>query len=215
MSLPLADTSDMIGLHRVFRDALDNAPQYVGSVQDGDGERAELVGSYYAHVLELLHHHHEGEDALLTPRLLERAPEHAELISRIAGQHDSVLGALDDADSAVADWRANPSAEARDAVVGSLAALNAALVPHLDEEEREILPIAAQHINVAEWGELPAEGMKAFRGDKMWLLLALVQEQMTPAQIANMEAHMPPPVADMWNGPGRGLAADYIAQVRR
>lgn len=215
MSLPLADTSDMIGLHRVFRNALDNAPQYVGTAQDGDAERAEVVGSYYAHVLELLHHHHEGEDALLTPRLLERAPEHAELISRIASQHDSVLGALDAADSAIADWRANPSAEARDALVDSLATLNATLVPHLDEEEREILPIAAQHINVAEWGEMPAEGMKAFRGDKMWLLLALVQEQMTPAQIANMEAHMPPPVAEMWNGPGRGLAADYIAQVRR
>ena len=214
MSLPLADTSDMVGLHRVFRNALDSAPQYVGTVPDGDADRVELVGSYYAHVLELLHVHHEAEDELLTPRLVERAPDHAELISRIAGQHDTVLGSLDDADSAVADWRSNPTAEARDALVQSLATLNGTLIPHLDEEEREILPIAAQHINVAEWGELPAHGMRAFTGDKMWLLLALVQEQMTPEQIANMEAHMPPPVAEMWNGPGRGLAREYIAQVR-
>jgi hypothetical protein len=214
MSLPLADTSDMIGLHRVFRDALDNAPQYIGRVGDGDAERAELVGSYYAHVLELLHHHHEGEDELLTPRLVERAPEHAELIARIASQHDTVLGSLDAADSALADWRANPTADARDAAVTAMGTLNSALVAHLDEEEREILPIAAQHINVAEWGELPAHGMKAFTGDKIWLLFGLIQEQMTPEQIANMESHMPPPLAEMWQGPGKGLARDYIAQVR-
>ena len=214
MSLPLADTSDMVGLHRVFRDALTHAPQYIGGVADGDAERAELVGSYYAHVLELLHRHHEGEDELLTPRLVERAPDKADLISRIAGQHDTVLGSLDAADSALADWRANPTAGARDAAVAAMGTLHDTLVAHLDEEEREILPIAAQHINVAEWGELPAHGMRAFTGDKMWLLLALIQEQMTPEQIANMEAHLPPPVSEMWNGPGRGLARDYIAQVR-
>jgi hypothetical protein len=215
MSLPLADTSDMVGLHRVFRHALDNAPQYIGGVDDNDAERAELVGSYYAHVLELLHNHHEGEDLLLTPRLIERAPEQAELIGRIGGQHQSVLGALADADSCLADWRANPSADARDGLVAALATLNATLIPHLDEEEREILPIAAQHINVAEWGELPAHGMQNFRQDKPWLLFGLIQEQMTPAQIANMESHMPPPLHEMWTGPGKQLYSDYVAQVRR
>jgi hemerythrin-like domain-containing protein len=215
MSLPLADTSDMISLHRVFRDALDNAPRYVGGVDDGDAERAELVGSYYAHVLELLHNHHEGEDELLTPRLIERAPESAELIRRIGGQHQEVLGALENADTALADWRANPTAQGRDELVGALATLNDNLIPHLDEEEREILPIASQHINVAEWGELPAHGMKNFTGDKLWLLFGLIQEQMTPEQIATMNSHMPPPLAEMWQGPGKGLYADYVAQVRR
>ena len=172
-------------------------------------------GSYYANVLNLLHGHHEGEDELLTPRLLERAPEHAETVSRISGQHQSVLETLHAAEQAVAAWRAAPSAARRDAAADALASLEAQLIPHLDEEEREILPIAGQHINVAEWGELPAHGMRTFTGDKMWLILGLVQEQMTEQQRALMEAHMPPPLLEFWTGNGRGLFDDYIADLRR
>jgi hypothetical protein len=61
-ALPLADTSDMIGLHRVFRTALDAAPSFVGGVAPGDSTRAETVAMYYEDVLQLLHAHHEGED---------------------------------------------------------------------------------------------------------------------------------------------------------
>ena len=214
VDLPLADTSDMVGLHRVFREALAAAPSLIGGVAAGDAARADLVGSYYANVLSLLHGHHEGEDELLTPRLLERAPDSAELITRVGNQHRTVLGALDSAEAAVAGWRADPSDAARAGALASLATLEAALTPHLDEEERDILPIAAQHINVAEWGELPAHGMRTFTGDKIWLILGLVQEQMTPAQQARMEANMPSPLLEFWNGQGRDLFTGYMAELR-
>lgn len=213
--LPFADTSDMIGLHRVFREALTAAPAFVGGTAPDDAARVEVVASYYANVLDLLHSHHEGEDELLTPRLLERAPEHADTISRIGGQHAGVLTAIEQADEAVAAWRSAPGAGTRDAAAGALTRLEASLIPHLDEEEREILPIAAQHINVAEWGELPAHGMKSFRGDKLWLILGLIQEQMSPEQRAAMEQHMPPPLLEFWTGTGRGLFESYVADLRR
>lgn len=57
-ALPLADTSDMIGMHRVFRQALAAAPQLVGSTTAGDADRAEVVGTYYDNVLRLLDVHH-------------------------------------------------------------------------------------------------------------------------------------------------------------
>src|ERR1035438_6095391 len=99
--IPLADTSDMASLHQVFRYALSRAPNYVGNANAGDGSRAELVGSYYDNVLRLLHVHHEGEDELLTPRLIERTPDQAELIERIAHQHEGVLEAIAAAESNV------------------------------------------------------------------------------------------------------------------
>lgn len=213
-ALPLADTSDMIGLHRVFREALDATPSYVGTVADGDADRAELVGSYYANVLALLHGHHEGEDLFLTPRLLERAPEHTEMIERIAGMHEDVLGGLESAETAVAQWRADASATNRDQAATALTALNEGLVPHLDLEEENVLPVAAQHINVAEWGELPSHGMRTFTGDKLWLILGLVQEQMTSEQKATMEANMPPPLLEFFNTTGRGLFSDYMGALR-
>ena len=214
VDLPLADTSEMIGLHRVFREALAAAPTLVGGVDDGDSARAELVASYYANVLDLLHGHHEGEDELLTPRLLARAPEHAETISRIGNQHAGVLTVLGAAEVAVATWGTDPSVANRDNAVSALATLEEGLTPHLDQEETEILPIAAEHINVAEWGEMPEHGIKSYRGDKLWLILGLVQEQMTPAQQANMEAHMPPPLLDFWKGPGQGQFDAFVTELR-
>jgi hypothetical protein len=212
--LPLADTSDMIGLHSVFRLAIDFAPKFVGETSIGDTDRVELVGSYYANVLELLHSHHQGEDELLSPRLLERAPEQAVTIERISQQHQAVLHAVDHAENAIATWRFDPSVARRDQAITAVVTLGDGLTPHLDEEEGEILPLAAQCINVAEWGQLPEHGMRSFRGDKMWLIIGLIQEQMTPTQRSAMEAHMPPPFLEFWSGPGRPLFESYIADLR-
>ena len=108
----------------------------MGFTPDGDVNRAEHVASYYDNVLQLLHAHHEGEDELLTPKLLERQPDSADVILRIAAQHQNVLTALAAAETAVEMWRGDPSAARRADAAEALAALDVTLVPHLDEEER-------------------------------------------------------------------------------
>jgi hemerythrin-like domain-containing protein len=213
--LPLADTSDMVQFHQVFRDALGAAPELIAAIEPGDTARAEFVANYYVNVLSLLHTHHEGEDALLTPRLLQRCPDEAATITRIADQHKAVFGAVDDAEASIAAWQADPSELKGAQVAASLAALHAALAPHLDEEERYLLPIAAGCINVAEWGELPAHGMRNFTGDKPWLITGLVQDQMRPEQIAAMQAHMPPELAAFWLSTGQDLYRDHKAELNR
>ena len=212
--LPLADTTDMIHLHQVFRDALGAAAPLVGSVSVGDVERAEVVASYYYNVLALLHAHHEGEDELLWPKLVERAPDQAATVRRIAGQHVGVVTSLTTARQRLAEWRADPQADRGVALAVALATLGAELAVHLDDEERVILPIAAQHINVVEWGELPAHGLQNFGGDKIWLILGLIQEQLSAEQLAEMEAHMPPPVLDYWTGLGRPQFEAFVAALR-
>ena len=114
------------------------------------------------------------------------------------------VGAYDSVDDAKSDYDA----------VKVLASLDLALLPHLDEEEREVLPIAALCINVAEWGELASHGMGAFTGDKPWLVLGLIQEQMTADQVADMEAHMPPPMAEFWATAGRPMFVQYVGELR-
>lgn len=212
--LPLADTTEMAGVHRVFRNALAAAPELIGSTA-GEGERVELVASYYDNVLALLHVHHESEDELLTPRLVARGiPDEVSEITRIAAQHASVLGDIEAANERIAAFRTGPDADSGARLAGSLAALNASLVSHLDEEEQIAMPIAAKYINVAEWGELPSHGMANFTGDKLWLIIGLIREQMTPKQIAEMDAHMPPPVADFWVSAGQQMFTDYVGQLR-
>ena len=67
------------------------------------------MGSYYANVLKLLHAHHEAEDLTIFPLVMERLPEHLDLISRVNAEHEAVLGRLDAAEQALATWRADPS----------------------------------------------------------------------------------------------------------
>jgi hypothetical protein len=209
---PLADTRDMAQIHQVFRDAIGSAQAYL--VGSASPHRAELVGAYYANVLGLLHVHHDGEDELLWPLLIERAPEQADEINRVAGQHADVTTTVAAATARVAEWAAAPSESSASAARAAMATLGSSLLTHLDEEERFIVPLAAQHIYAPEWGQLPAHGMRHFGGDRMWLILGLIREQMRPDQVAAMDAHMPPPVAAMWQGGGEAQFAAFTAELR-
>lgn len=211
---PLADTGDMVGLHRVFREALAAAPPLVAGAAPDDEERVELVGTYYDNVLRLLDGHHAGEDELVTPRLLARCPEEADTIARIAAQHGEVHAAIERAHACIAAWRADPAEQNAAALVAALGALDRALTPHLDEEEETVLPIAARCMDAAEWGELPAHGMRTFSGDKVWLIRGLIREQMTPQQRTAMDAHTPPPVAAMWAESGEASYDAFVARLR-
>ena len=212
--LPLADATAMNRFHRILREALDAAPVLVGSVAADDTDRADLVGSYYANVLNLLHAHHEAEDLTIFPLLVGRLPEHVDVITRVNAEHDAVLGALEPAEQIVAAWRQQPSGAARDAAVEALASLRTILVAHLDHEEAEVVPLIALCINVAEWGEMSAVAFQRFSGDKPWLVIGLVQEQMLATENATMEANMPPPVHDFWVGSGRAMFQDFVAELR-
>jgi len=168
---------------------------------------------YYNNVLALLHAHHDGEDELIWPILVQRAPDQAAEVQRIAGQHDEIAPALEAASAAVVAWQ-----HARDAVTGSAAAsavatLGSALLSHLDEEEAFIVPLAAQHILAPEWGELPGHALRNFSGDKMWLVLGLIREQMSAPQRTTMDDHMPPPVLAMWQQ-HESEFKDFVAALR-
>lgn len=210
---PLADTSDMIEMHRVFRDCFGQPSRLVGSVAAGDSERAAVVASYYANVLRLLRGHHEGEDLLVTPKLLQRNPDQAELIGRIASQHADVVGLIDDAEQRLDAWAQSPDGPAQTELIQALERLDAVLTAHLDAEEAEILPIAARSMNVVEWGELPSDGMQRFGGDKLWLIMGLIRDELSTEHRAQMDEHMPPPVAAMWADSGQVMYAEFMERL--
>src|SRR4051794_7977768 len=78
------NTREMVAVHQVFRDAFGCAAPLVGSASGENPERVALVASFYANVLAFLHAHHQGEDELIWPKLVERAPADAALVMRIA-----------------------------------------------------------------------------------------------------------------------------------
>jgi hypothetical protein len=212
--IPLADATAMTRFHRIFREALDAAPRFVGEAPSEDGGRAELVGSYYDNVLRLLHAHHEAEDQTIYPMMVERLPEHLEVIQRVNAEHETVLGTLGAAESAVAAWRAAPSPSTRDAAAAALDSMGTILLEHLDHEEAEVVPLIGLCITMAEWGHMSATAFQLFSGDKVWLAVGLIQEQMLAEENATMEANMPPPVHEFWVGTGRAMSQDFVAELR-
>lgn len=209
------DTSDMIGVHNVFRDAFRAGPDLIGKAGE-DPNRVELVATYLDNVLRLLDVHHQAEDELLTPKLQQRCPpDQRQTVDEVAAQHGPVHGDLHETLNRISSWRAHPSEATANSVRSALKPLGDALITHLDDEERLVLPIASQYIDAAEWGALPGHAMRTFSGDKLWLILGLVFEQMTPDQAADARAHMPPPVTKLWSEQGERLFGDFRAQLTR
>ncbi len=211
----VSDTSDMLAVHNVFRDAMPQAPSLIGGVADGDQERAALVASYYDNVLRFLAVHHEGEDVLLWPKLLERLPEHADTINEVASQHEDVHATVDAAISAVAAWGAAADSAAGAVASNAVLAVGDALFLHLTQEENEILPLCPLALTVQEWGEFPQHGTQHFTGDKMWLVLGLIRDHMTSEQRDAMLEHMPPPAAEFWTTAGESMYRGFIEQLHR
>ena len=211
-SVPRPDVSDMYAVHGVFRDALGAAPRLVGGIDPGDAARVALIANYYENILSFLDAHHDGEEKLVFPLLRERCAGEDALVDEMKGQHEEAMALLEEALRALAAWPAG-DAGSQKATEEALVALGDQLVHHLDDEEERVLPLAAANLSMEEWGALPGHGMANFHGDKIWLILGLIQERMTDAQRAAMLEHMPPPALDMWTGFGEQAFKDYSAEV--
>ena len=210
-SAPL-DTSDMLAVHSVFRRSLASAPDFVASAKGDDARRA-LLANYFANLMAFLRVHHEGEEMLVFPLLRERAPGQMALIDEATTQHHEVVTHMDSCTERIGEWGSTDDAAAP--LVQALGDLEAALNPHLSQEEAEILPLASAHLAAEEWGRLPGHGMQNFTGDKIWLILGLIRENMTQQQRDGMLAHMPPPPREMWQNMGEDAFNAMIAQVRQ
>src|SRR3954470_6256544 len=213
--VPRPNTRDMLAIHQIFRDAFGCSPQLVGSVCNDYTDRVETVAAYYANVLALLRAHHEGEDELVWPKLIERVPDQRELVARMEAAHEALAVALVEAESRLAAWIASPDIDHGATLAASLATLGVLCAAHFDEEERCILPLAEEYCTVEEWGELPGHAMRTFDGDRLWLVIGLVREQMPPAAQAMQLEKMPPPVRDMWQNGGSVRFEQFVADLRR
>jgi hypothetical protein len=213
-TVPRPNTRDKLAIHQVFRDAFGCSPQLVGSVCNDRADRVETVAAYYANVLALLRAHHEGEDELVWPKLIERVPDQGDLVARMELAHEGLAAALVECEARLAAWVASPDIDHGATLAASLATLGVLCAAHFDEEERRILPLAEEHCTVEEWAELPAHAMRSFTGDRLWLAIGLVREQI-PAQAQAMTLeNMPPPVRDMWLHSGSDNFDRFVAELR-
>lgn len=191
----LTDVRDMVMAHDAFRRMLHPAASLVGAVDHDDRRRADVVADHLELMLGLLQHHHEGEDELLWPLLLQRVPDElAPLVHLMQSQHETVHGTVDEVTTLLPQWRVNPDSASRVRLTNRVEHLVALLEEHLRDEEKHILPLAARTVTQSEWDAVTERNLKGLRPSKAPMVFGLFMEVGDPEIIAQALANAPAPV---------------------
>lgn len=210
----LTDVHDMVVVHRTFRRELTLLPPLVRAVGAGDTARAAVLARHARFVLAGLHVHHTGEDELLWPLLRERAAPSTALVERMQTQHHTVETLVDGLGPALDRWEVEARPAVATEVADLLDALRVALVEHLDEEEAEILPLAARHVSPAEWAAVGEHGASQIPTALLPVMFGMLLEDSTPDERAHMFGVVPLPARLLLRTWGRWSYRRYITAVR-
>jgi hemerythrin-like domain-containing protein len=208
------DTHEMVVVHRVFRREAALLPRLVETVRDRDAERAAVIADHYRDYQFGLHQHHLGEDELLWPLLLARVDLEAEIVLRMEAQHEVIARTMTEVDGAIGAWEAAPSTATAAPLLTAMRAHLAALREHLGDEEEHLLPLAADHVTVAEWARFGERFAEETPKDKILLFLGAILEEATAEERAAMLANLPAPARLIWHLIGKRWYARRVAQVR-
>lgn len=216
-TLSQPDTEDMVVVHRMFRRELAQLPTFIAAVPPGDRGRARALEAHTHLVLAFLSNHHEGEDALLWPLLVERAHLDRPLLQRMEIQHLELEDGLARVDAALTRFVRRPSPRTSRELSDQCGRVAAVLVEHLDEEERYILPLVRRHVSQAEWSRLAEHGRAATpRNPRRALtLLGLILQDADPDEAARFLATVPASGRMAWRTLGRPLYRRHVRRLHR
>lgn len=136
-----ADTRMMAIIHDALRRDLARAIAALSTAPFPDDQQRDAIGEHVAWMMEFLHAHHEGEDNVLWPLVRERDGGAGELLDVMEADHQRIAPLIDACTAAAGRYRDTGSGEARVALRDALEQLADGLLPHLQREEGELMPI--------------------------------------------------------------------------
>jgi len=186
---------DMAIIHRTFRKAYDESARLVRTAPAPPPPgRVTFLADHVDFAIAALHIHHEGEDELLYPKLIERVPDQAPMTKEVEREHELIKTALDNASAACAAWRQRPTAETGEALAAALDELNAVARQHLDDEEQKIIPLAALTLTQQEWDAMAKHGVAQIPRNKRGIAFGMILDPLDDADRAYMMRTLPAPV---------------------
>ena len=156
--------------------------------------RVRFLADHIDFGVAALHHHHEAEDALLYPKLIERVPEQAPMTEQIEHEHQLIKTALDAASAACGTWRQRPCGETGEALAAALGQLNSVVQPHLDDEEQKVVPLAAETLTQQEWDAIGEHSGAQIPHNMRAIVFGMMLEPLDEADRAYMKRNLPAPV---------------------
>ncbi|MET9878501.1 hemerythrin domain-containing protein [Actinacidiphila glaucinigra] len=146
-----ADTRMMGIVHGALRRDLERTRTVLTSEPHPQPRQGSAVGRHVVWLMEFLHTHHTGEDEGLWPLVRERDPATGPLLDSLDTDHRRITPAAVTVTDAARRYAETASDEARIRLLAALDSLTAVLVPHLEREVAEAMPVVSATLTQAEW----------------------------------------------------------------
>lgn len=205
---------DMALIHRIFRSGFAELARLVPAVPPGATERVRAAAAHLEFLLLGLRAHHTMEDERVWPVLSTRTQPSAELVERMETQHHGIHEGIEELRRRNAAWLDRPTAESAAALSTAITDMLRRLEEHLDEEERDLVPLLAQHVSVDEWTKAGQAAFEKFTPAQRFIAMGQMLEVATPAEAAAMMANLPAPVKVLWALVGTRRSRRYAAAFR-
>ena len=152
-----ADTRIMGIVHSALKRDLLRAREVLATSPPPQGRQRRALGEHVTWMMEFLHAHHRGEDLGLWPLVRERNPSATELLDSLEADHARIDPAARAVTAAALEYTAATQDPPREALVQALDQLLTVLVPHLDREVADGMPVVAASITAREWDAVEQE----------------------------------------------------------
>ncbi|MFG2041632.1 hemerythrin domain-containing protein [Dactylosporangium sp. NPDC048998] len=150
-SVAPADTRMMAVVHRALTRDLQRVGDAVTAKPYPQGRRRQALGEHVAWLMRFLHEHHTGEDEGLWPMVRDRNPDAGPLLESLEADHRAIAPAAERLAAAGQAYSGSTGDVERVEVHDALQALTSVLVPHLEREVAEAMPVVSASITHADW----------------------------------------------------------------
>ncbi|MEU8776566.1 hemerythrin domain-containing protein [Streptomyces sp. NPDC048606] len=191
-------TREMAMIHRVFRRESRLLGELVQDVPPGDTVRARVLAEHWRQYTVGLHAHHTGEDELLWPAVLPHLDLDAEQVLAMEAQHRELDGGIDEVRVLMDRWRERALVEDRDELAEALRRHHRQLCAHLDEEEREVMPLVALYVDEERWRAVGERGLAETPKERLMIALGAILEDTSPEERQEFLTRLPVPARVVW-----------------
>ncbi|MEW1910981.1 hemerythrin domain-containing protein [Kitasatospora sp. NPDC085895] len=207
-------TREMAMIHQVFRRESRLLAELVQDVRPGDTARSRILAEHWRLYSIGLHAHHTGEDEMLWPVLLPHLDLDAEQVLAMEAQHRELSDGIAEVQRLVDRWQARVLPEDRDELTEALHRHHRQLCAHLDEEEREVMPLVALHVNEEQWHAVGERGLAETPRNRLMIALGAILEDTSPEERREFLARLPVPARVLWKLLGQRQYRREIDRVR-
>ena len=189
-----ADTRMMNIVHNALRRDIARAQTALTRWPNPDPSQRAAIAKHLTWMMEFLHRHHHIEDDGLYPLVRERVPGAAHILDAMDADHHALIPAIDRLTDTARRYGQNPSA--RTEVAAALDQLAAVMLPHLQCEETEMMPVAAAAVTKAEWDAIEqATAVKPLKPAELAFTALWLFDEATDEERAVVRSVVPKPVA--------------------